>query len=454
MDQTTRILADYSHRLKFEDLPAGVVHQAKRTLIDALGCAVGGFYSKPSEIARKLAQSVQGSSPARILGATCSSSPDMAGFANGVMIRCLDFNDAYFSPGGGHPSDMIPAILALAEPFNRDGKTIITAMVLAYEVFCRLSDAVVISNQGWDQGLFSGVGAVCGAGKMMGLNPDAMGHAIALTVVPNLPLLVTRTGELSMWKGCATASATRAAIFAAQLAGLGMTGPEAAFDSSEGLWAKAAAGPVELSEFDNSVEPHRLTRTLFKSFPAQIHTQGPIDLALDLQPQVVLSEIENIRIQTYQVAVQASAMEPEKWAPRTRETADHSIPYTVAAAFLDGDISRESFADGRLKDPELLSLVEKIQVEEDAALTKRYPEAFPCRMEVTTGTGRNLVAELVYPPGHWRNPLSDEQLEAKFVSLTSGVISKDHCKAALDMLWSLDRLPGLTPVYDALVIAR
>ena len=376
----------------------------------------------------------------------------MAGFANGVMVRYLDYNDAYFSPGGGHPSDMIPAILSLSEPFNRDGRSIITAMVLAYEVFCRLSDAAVVSKQGWDQGIFSVVGAACGAGKMMGLDAEAMGHAISIAVVPNLPLLVTRTGELSMWKGCATASATRAAVFAVQLAGLGMTGPEAAFDGHEGIWTKAAGGPVQLTEFSNTDEPYRLTKTIFKSFPAQIHTQGPIDLALDLQSQVVLSEIEAIRIQTYQVAVQGAATEPQKWAPRTRETADHSIPYVVAIAFLDGKISQESFSESRLKDPEVHSLIEKIQVKEDTAYTKRYPEAFPCRMEVTTSTGQNLIAELAYPPGHWRNPLSDEQLEAKFLGLASEVISGDRCKAALDLLWSLERLPGLKQVYDKLVI--
>src|SRR5262245_46501480 len=172
----------------------------------------------------------------RILGTRDNSAPDMAGFANGVMVRYLDYNDSYFSPGGGHPSDMIPAVLALADPLGRDGRTVMTAIVLAYEVFCRLFDQVAAGELGWDQGIFSVIGAASAAGKVMGLDRQSMAQALSLAVVPNLPLGVTRSGELAMWKGCAAASATRAAIFAVQLAHQGMTGPEAPFEGRRGLW--------------------------------------------------------------------------------------------------------------------------------------------------------------------------------------------------------------------------
>src|SRR5215472_9608567 len=227
-------------------LPAAVVHQVKRTLIDTLGCAMGAFHAEPSRIARHLAESVTSRRPACVLGTPHTSSPDMAGFANGVMVRYLDCNDSYFSPGGGHPSDMIPAALALADPLGCDGRAVVTAIVLAYEVFSRLSDQVVAGQLGWDQGIFSVIGAACAAGKILGLSQEQMRHAIALAVVPNLPLGVTRVGELSMWKGCATASATRAAIFAAQLAQQGMTGPAEPFEGRRGLWEQAVGKPVIL----------------------------------------------------------------------------------------------------------------------------------------------------------------------------------------------------------------
>ena len=247
MDATTEILSSYSCGLTYEDLGPEVVHQVKRTVVDTLGCAAGGYPSEPGEVARRLAGSITSNSPARILGTHQHSSPDMAGFANGVMIRYLDCNDSYFSPGGGHPSDMIAAALALAGPTASDGKSVITAIVLAYEVFGRLSDQVLTTGLGWDQGMFSIIGATCAAGKILGLDQEQLGQAISLAVTPNLPLGVTRTGELSMWKGCATASATRAGIFAAQLAELGMTGPGEPFEGRRGLWEQGVGQPVHIT---------------------------------------------------------------------------------------------------------------------------------------------------------------------------------------------------------------
>ena len=216
MDRTTELLSSYASDLTYQDLGPDVVHQVKRTLIDTIGCAIGGFHSEPARIARDLAGNITSVVPSRILGTNDHSSADMAGFANGVMVRYLDCNDSYFSLGSGHPSDVIPA--ALAGPPGADGPALITAIALAYEVFCRLSDKVVASELGWDQGIFSVIAAACAAGKTLDLDREQMGHAISLAVLPNLPLGATRVGELSMWKGCAAASATRAGIFAAQLA--------------------------------------------------------------------------------------------------------------------------------------------------------------------------------------------------------------------------------------------
>ncbi len=454
MDETLDILSDYAYNLTFDDLPAEVVHQTKRTLIDTIGCALGGFPAEPSEIARKLASRITDASPARILGTALASSPEMAGFANSVMVRYLDYNDAYFSPGGGHPSDMIPAVLALADPLKSDGKQVITAIVLAYEVFCRLSDAVVVSERGWDQGAFSVAGAALGAGKIMRLSHRSMKHAVSLAVTPNMPLLVTRVGELSMWKGCAAACATRAGIFAAQLAQLGMTGPETPFEGRFGVWDQIADGPVQLSKLGNDTDAFRMMNTIFKLFPSQIHTQGPIDLALELQSQVILSEIESIRIRTYHTAVRSAATEPQKWAPQTRETADHSIPYLVAVAILEGKVTPESFSRARLQDPEVSSLIEKITVEEDKDYTGRFPQEYPCWMEVALTTGQRLMAELSYPQGHFRNPMSDDQVVEKFTSLSSHLLSKEQCDAALEILWSFDRLSDLSLLFDKLIIDK
>jgi 2-methylcitrate dehydratase len=452
MDQTAEALATYACNLTYDDLPPEVVHQVKRTLIDTLGCALGGFRAEPSAIARRLAERVTSTMPARILGTTTTSAPDLAGFANGVMVRYLDYNDSYFSPGGGHPSDMIPAALALADPLQRDGCTVITAIVLAYEVFCRLSDAVAIGELGWDQGMFSVIGAACAAGQVMGLDQETMRQAISLAVVPNLPLGVTRVGELAMWKGCAAASATRAGIFAAQLAEQGMAGPAMPFEGHRGLWEQAIGKPVQLGRFGGKGEPFRITSTICKAFPSQIHTQGPISLALELRSQVTPAEIETIRITSYSAAVRSAATEPEKWAPQTRETADHSIPYLVAVAFQDGAVTPASFDQAHLHNPALHDLIAKMSVEEDADFTRRFSEDYLCRMEITTTSGQRLTAETSHPPGHWRNPMSDADVANKFRRLAADVLPPSRCDTALDVLWSLERVPNLQRLFDSLVV--
>ena len=452
MDQTSELLSSYACDLRFEDLSPQVIHQVERTLVDTLGCAIGGFSSEPGRIARTLASSVTSTAPSRVLGTRETSAPDMASFANSVMLRYLDCNDSYFSPGGGHPSDMIPAALAMAGARDSDGRAVITAIALAYEVFCRLSDQVVASDFGWDQGIFGVIGATCAAGKVMGLNKSQMGQAISLSVAPNLPLGVTRTGELSMWKGCATASATRAGVFSELLAEQGMTGPDEPFEGRRGLWEQATGSAVTLEAFGGRDEPFRIMDTTFKSYPSQIHTQGPIGLALELSPQISPSDIDSIVIQAYKSAVSDPGSEPEKWDPKTRETADHSIPYLVAVALQDGAISPSTFTTEKIQDPALRTLINKMTIQEDEDFTQKYPVEYNCRIEITGKSGQRVSAHTAFPKGNRFNPLSDSEVEAKFRSLASQELGESSCDRTLELVWSLDKLANLDDLFDSLVV--
>ena len=453
MDKTTRLLSNYSCRLGYEDLDVATVHQVKRTLIDTLGCAMGGYLSDPAKITRNLAGSITGSPRAQVLGTRSHSSLDMAAFANGCMIRYLDCNDSYFTPGGGHPSDMIAAVLAVADAYGRDGRDIITATALAYEVFCRLSDQVVTGDFGWDQGMFSIVGATCAAGALMRLDQERMAHAISLALAPNLPLGVTRTGELSMWKGCATASATRAGIFAAQLASQGMSGPGEPFEGRRGLWEQAGVTQeVTLEEFGDSDQQFLINDTIFKFYPSQIHTQAPIGLAVDLHPRVKVQDIESIVIETYRSGVSSPDTEPEKWDPQTRETADHSIPFLVAMALQDGAVTPGSFTPQRIADPSLRSLMARMTMTEGPGFTENYPDQYNCRIEVVASGGNRYEAGTSYPKGHKHNPLSDREVDQKFINLASAVLSEQQCSQALSLLWRIEEEPDLTCLLETVAV--
>ncbi|MGH8634184.1 MAG: MmgE/PrpD family protein, partial [Burkholderiales bacterium] len=206
MDSMIEQLAEYAAGLRYQDLTPEAVHECKRRLIDTLGCLAGGFGARPSFIARTVARRGRGDPSARILGTQERSTPELAAFANGVMMRYLDFNDATFGKSAGHPSDIFAAVLAAADAVHADGRSAITASALAYEVFCNLSESVQ-REQGWDHPVFGVIANAVGAGKVLGLSRAKMGNAIALAVIPNMALEQTRTGELSMWKGCAAAAA-------------------------------------------------------------------------------------------------------------------------------------------------------------------------------------------------------------------------------------------------------
>jgi 2-methylcitrate dehydratase len=450
MDATTEYLGDYACRLTYGDLSPEAVHQVKRTLVDTLGCGAGAFDGEPASIARRLASRGQGDPAARILGTAQKTSMDLAAFANTVLVRYLDCNDTYVGPGTGHPSDMIPGVLAVADGHRAGGRAVITAIAAAYEVFCRLADEIPL--KGWDQGMFAAIGAACGAGNILGLDRNAMGNAISIAITSGVPLGVTRIGELSMWKGCATAAAIRTGVFAAELAAEGMTGPGNPFEGRDGLWQHLGVEAPTWKRFGGAGEPFRITGTSFKAYPSVVHTQGPIGLALELRQQVAAKEIESVRVATYGDAVRRTAAEAEKWDPATRETADHSMPYLVAAAFEDGAVTPATFAPSRIKDPALRPLIKKLTVVEEPEFTRRYPAEPSTRIEVTTTDGRRLSAETRHPKGHYRNPLTDGEVEAKFRSLAAGALGAKRCDRVLEQVWALEHATTLDGLFESLIV--
>jgi 2-methylcitrate dehydratase len=450
MDATTEYLSDYACRLTYEDLSPEAVHQVKRTLVDTLGCGAGALDSEPASIARRMAARVRGNPPARILGISPQTSMDMAAFANTVLVRYLDCNDTYAARGTGHPSDMIPAVLAVADAHRANGRAVIAAITVAYEVFCRLADTVPL--KGWDQGMFAAIGAACGAGKILALERPAMGNAISIAITSSVPLGVTRIGELSMWKGCATAAAIRTGVFAAELAAEGMTGPGHPFEGRDGLWQHLGIEAPKWERFGGGGEPFRINRTSFKAYPSVIHTQGPIGLVLELRQQVAAAQIASVHVATYGEAVRRTATEAEKWDPRTRETADHSIPYLVAAAFHDGGVTPATFAPSRIQDPALRPLIKKLTVVEEPEFTRRYPAESCTRIEVTTTDGRRLAAETSHPKGHRRNPLTDEEVERKFRGLAAGALGPEGCDRVLAQVWNSEDAATLDGLFESLVI--
>jgi 2-methylcitrate dehydratase len=446
-DEKTAHVADYAQRLRFADLPDEVVHQCRRTIVDTIGCALGAFDAPPSRIARDLASRAVMPGGARVIGTAHRTLPELSAFANGVMARYLDANDAY-PGGGGHPSDTLAALLALADCRGAGGRDLITAMTLAYEAYYALWVSTSLRDKGMDNVFYTTVAGAVGAAKILDLDREGIAHAISLAVTPNVSLDSTRYGNISMWKGCAGGNAARNGVFAAVLAASGMTGPEKPISGGHGL--EALTGPFKLEPFAGNGGRFRIMEATFKCFASEGHSLSPITAALELSGQVAAADIESITIHTYHFAWDVIGREPEKWRPTTREAADHSMPYVVAAALLDGKFDDSVFSPERLQDPGIRALMDRITVKEDPELTRRVADGkLPCRIEVVSRSGVRKIAATDYPRGHYKNPMSDGEIEEKFRTHAGRVLPDDRIESALRTLWEIDRAPNLDALFAA-----
>ncbi len=451
MDDTTRRLVDFALHAEFAALPALTVHECKRRLIDTLGCAIGAYDEPLCRAARAIAERHSGTPGVTVWGSARRTVPEAAAFANGVMLRYLDVSDTYVGKSRGHPSDVIAGIVAMAESVRSDGPAVINAIVLAYDVYCSFIDAVDFNTKGWDQPVYGVLAGVLAVGRLMGLSAEQMGNAVALALAPNMALGQTRQGDLSSWKGCAGANAGRNAVFAAVLAREGFTGPTAVFEGRGGLWDVVGRFDLPLP----AGADHQLTHTHLKSLPVCYHGQSAVLAAFELRPRLRVDDIQEIRIDSYHTAVMMMGTDPSRWAPTTRETADHSLPYCVAIALIDGEVTAQSFAEARLRDPAVAALMSRIKVSERAELCAQYPESVPSRLNVRLSSGEALTAEVRYPTGHAKNPISDAGVERKFRDLLVGHADTGQCDRLLAALWALEEMRdvgpdvlGLLPIHE------
>lgn len=452
MDESVARIADYARSFCFEGLSNDAVHQCKRRIIDTLGCALGAYADEPCRIARELAMRIKDEAGARILGSSHRTLPELAAFANGIMSRYLDGNDTYRGRGGGHPSDVIAPILAVADSKRAGGKAAIGAVVLAYEIYGHFVRAVCMRDKGMDHVLYTAVATAVGAAKLLELDDHQMAQAISLAVVPNIALHATRRGHLSMWKGCAAANAARNGVFTALLAAKGMSGPANPIEGSHGL--RELTGKFDITPFGGTGEPFAITDSNLKCFLSEYHSQSPITAALQLSQQVSADQIESVTINTYWFAWSEIGSEPEKWHPTNRESADHSLPFIIAAVLIDRRFSDGIFSPERIADPAIHQLAGRISVNEDKEFTRMFPKSIPCRMEIKTKQGERKVEEVKYPRGHFMNPMTDPEVSAKFQSLAGRVLSEGQVRAGLDRLWTLEDASALDGVYEALQVPR
>jgi 2-methylcitrate dehydratase len=447
MDPITTKIAQYASSLAFEHLDDQVIHTASQRLIDALGCGLGAHDCQPAQIGRRLAAGESpGKYPGRVLFYGDRLSAESAAFINTCMIRNFDFNDRY---PGGHPSDALGPLLALAGAMEVDGRRFLAAMTAMYEIFARLCDSARLSHRGWDQGFGVSIATAGGVCNLLRLPFSATANAIGIAACSNMPLRVTRSGELTVWKNVATAYAARNGLFAACLAAEGMAGPGHAFDGRDGLFANVT-GPFELADFPTVGGPSLMLRTQLKYWPVEANAQPAVWAALELRESLAPADAARIEVFTNKFTWFEIGSEPPKWDPQTRETADHSLPYIFARTMVDGSIATRSYSEDKIRDRALRPLMAKITVTVDDALEAMVPK-MGMRVLATANDGRQHTVKIVDPKGQPDNPMKDDDIEDKFNAMAVPVLGEGRCRQALAGWWRIrnsESVAALTALLD------
>lgn len=443
-DRITKALAQFASRVSYDTLTETAISEVKRRVIDTLGCLISGYDEDASAAARKLADRYINNKGATIIGSGQKAPADIAAFANGTAIRYLDYNDTYLSIEPLHPSDVIAPLIALAEERGISTKRLIAAIAAAYEIGVVFCDEASLKSNGWDHVNYITVATVVGGANLLGLSVDETEQALALAIVPHAAMRQTRNGEISMWKGAAAANAARNAVFALQLAECGMKGPYEPFEGTMGvnyLMLNKRLNPDRVvRKLENNESPDRITITYVKNWAVEYMTQSAIEAALALREEIQdPADVEHIHIETFQLAYDVLAKDKQKWEPRTRETADHSLPYIVMAALEDNKIDLDTFSAARLADKQTLERLKTIiTVEVTEEMNAGYPDGNPNRITITLRDGSKLQKLVKHPAGHSGNPMSNDQIEQKFLRLTDGYLTEEQQKQGLHEIWSLE----------------
>ncbi len=434
MDKISEQLVSYSIGFSESDLSDSARAKATALLVDSIACAVAAMNAEAAPMMARLTHRVQSDPGASVFGYGHKTSPELAALTNAMLVRAYDYNDAYF----GHPSDMIPGVLAAGEVAHASGMQVLTAVALAYEIYGAFERSAPRVKSGFDQGAFMNVGVALAAGKLWRLTREQLGHAASLALVPNMPLGVSRWGELSMMKGCATAFSVRNGVFAAMLAKEGFTSSAEPFAGIYGL--HHITGPFELRLPLDPGGQRVVEMAYIKPIPAENNTIGIAELAPKIRAWTPLAEIESIDIDIA-TGYEVHLADESKYDPKTRESADHSFPYILARALVDGGITLDTYTPERIADPSIRPLMQKIRVHASAELRRimsesKGPEAKPSKIRIRTTSGREFAQDLMGHSGHPDRPQNERRavintkldLCAAYVQMT--VEQREHIREA------------------------
>ena len=439
----SRQIAEFALKLTYNDLPEDVVEAVRRFVYDSVGCAYGGYRTKDVNILRDIYTGMGGEKEATLIGFGDKMPAVNATLVNSLMVRALDFNDIYWKEDPSHPSDLIPAALAVGEMVNAPMDDVVVAIVLAYEFEMRLCEFAVpgVRERKWHHATLTQFVSPIVAGKLLGLTVDEMVNAIGINGSHNHTIGCPTAGKLTMMKNTVDPMATQTGVFAALMAKRGYSGTEAVFEGKEGFMD--VFGPDwDLSKLTGDLgKSFKILDCSMKAFPTEALTHTHLSAVLNVVKtnNISYDQIEEVEVTTLARACDI-LFDPHKYRPESRETADHSLPYCIAAALVDHEVTTQSFSDEKLADKRIWAVIDKIKGKASEEFEKMFPAKQPSRVVVTTTEGKKYESYLEYPKGDPREPMTDDDLVVKFNSLSEGLLTEKQQASVHDAVFNRKKL--------------
>jgi len=451
-------LARWARGLTYDSLSPEAVDAAKRFLFDSIGCALGGSRQEDVRIALEHQRQMGGAGMCTCLVSGFRTNPVDAAFLNALMIRAMDYNDIYWKQDPSHPSDIIPAATSVCEWKDLSGKDLILGIIIAYELEMRLCEAgdPGVREYGWHHATLTQFVSPFVAGRLLGLSEAQLVSAAGISASRACSLGAVTAGKLTNMKNTVDPWATRMGVESALLAQRGYTGPEHIFDGKEGLFhvfghAHHQGRPVRwmedvlTGELPTSPRDHyRILDCGMKSFPIEALSHAPLTAMMKIvrEHSIDPDSVEEITVEV--VARAADILgDPAKYRPTSKETADHSLPYSMAVGLMDGMVTPLQFTQERIDDPKLPAVMDKVKVVANEEFEALFPKFQPSRVTIRLKGGASHTQRVDVPKGDPRDPMSEEEIGVKFNALGDGVLPQDRLDALREAILSIDEAPGV-----------
>ena len=440
-------MAKFAIDLQFQDIPDESIWEAKRFLLDSVGCALAAVNNEDMAAMYRFTEKLGGTPEASVIGRDFKTNASNAALMNCLLTRALDYNDIYWEQDPSHPSDMIGAALAAAEVNGKTGRETLVAIIIAYEMELRWCHAANpgVREVGWHHATLTQFVSPLVVGKMYDLDLDQMVAAVGISGSSHFTLGGVVAGHLTNMKNTADPLAAQAGVLAALMAREGYEGPVEVIEGKEGLFE--VLNNVEWQPewlLKGLGEEFMITQCSYKAFPTEALTHQPISAALQVcqEQSLAAEDISQILVETTARGADILS-DPSKYQPTTKETADHSLPYVIAAAVADGNVLPDSFSDEKLKDPRIWDLLGKIKVVADPEIDAMFPGIKRARVSITTNSGETHTAQVDHAKGSPQNPMSDDEVVSKFRANAGDILSKEQQDQVIDLTWRFDELEDI-----------